>query len=167
MLEDTRSLVGGGARVFHGTSPKVKAQIPVDTARETFDAFQMPPSLSSPDGISLFEDVLTTEMCEKIISLFEASSKDHYVGNTIHEGHVVVDVTRKKTLEVDVSDVRTRSGDWASIDQQLIQVLTRVVGKYVHQPLYLRKLDVYEVAVLTRVWFLQVRTTVSWGELPA
>jgi len=51
---------------------------------------------------SRYEELLSAEECSHIIDLFEGSRDDHFPGNTIQDGRVVVDVGKKRTVEIDV-----------------------------------------------------------------
>ena len=53
-------------------------------------------------GRTRYEGLLSDEECSHIVELFERSSADHYDGNTIQGGQVVVDSQKKRTVELDV-----------------------------------------------------------------
>lgn len=117
-----------GQRVFHGAAPTIQDQIPQAATKDALAAFSQS---KGADGVEVYSHVLTDEMCDTIVALFEASKADHYPGNIIRDNRVVVDLTVKDTVEFDITE--TTSDEWGRIDQTLLQAMTMTVAKYEHK----------------------------------
>ena len=122
------SLTPPGARIYHGVDKlSLRALVPLSAAAAILKDYSEPPQL---DGVALFAKQLSEIACANIVELFEKSSNDHYEGNTLQAGEFVVDITKKRTTELDIRAVTSHRREWQAIDAQLAQLLVHVVGLY-------------------------------------
>ena len=120
------SLSPTAARIYHGVDKRtLRAMIPASASADTLDGRADPPE---PDGLALFEEQLSESACQRIVELFESSSDEHFAGNTIQGGVVVVDAAKKQTVELDVK--ASQQPEWDAVDDELAQVLVHVVAQY-------------------------------------
>eukprot|EP01048_Picozoa_sp_COSAG05_P006672 COSAG05_NODE_443_length_9791_cov_14.720388_9_plen_367_part_00 len=114
-------------RIPHGNSA-ARAQLPSSSPTlAALEAFSTPEDVD-PDGVSVFDGQLPVEACASIVALFENSRAEHYRGNTLEGNSLVVDVMKKKTTELEVS--QSPNPEWAAVDRLLLQALTHAVGLY-------------------------------------
>ena len=104
-----------GARVFHNIGGR-RAELP-----DHMEPSHVP---GAPDEtILVWDDALTEAQCTNIIEVFEDS--DHYVGNLVSNGKIVVDHKHKKASEFEVASGAVKDPRWAAIEMQLLSILIK------------------------------------------
>jgi len=109
-----------GARVFHN----------IGGAKPVFpDHMQASHVPGAPDEtILVWDDAMTEAQCADIIDVFEDS--EHYVGNLVSNGKIVVDHSHKKASEFEVGSGAARDARWAAIEMQLLSILIKTTIDY-------------------------------------
>ena len=109
-----------GGRVFHNIGGR-KAEFP-----DHMDPSHVP---GAPDEtILVWDGALTDAQCEHIIDVFEDS--DHYVGNLVSNGKIVVDHKHKKASEFEVASGAVKDPRWAAIEMQLLSILIKTTLQF-------------------------------------
>ena len=77
-------------------------------------------------GILVFDGMVSDELCDLIVELFGKSPQ--YQGNLIRDGQVIVDLSMKRTSEVEVHT--QPSPVWAGVEFSLSQAMAHAFSKY-------------------------------------
>ena len=85
-------------------------------------------SNSNPSYIECYDDALSKEECRILISLFERRKK--ISGYTRRNGERVVDIDRKKSIELDAPDIRDGSSLSSIVHQALVPCVKKYQEKY-------------------------------------
>ncbi|EKX36086.1 hypothetical protein GUITHDRAFT_117754 [Guillardia theta CCMP2712] len=117
-------------RVYHNVGKK-GATFPDHMSREHVAG-------TEDQTIQVWDGALSSHQCEKIIEMFERS--DHYEGNLISEGKIIVDHKVKKASEYEVSEGARKSSEWAEIEQMLLSVFVNHTILYEEKNPILRQL---------------------------
>ena len=136
-LEDSISR-SSGARIWHGKAPAIKAFQPEDPSAsamhdmwakmvEHYDEKGEHESLELSDGIEVYPNMLSKELCEYIIELFDRSD-ELYSGNVLRKGRAEVDDSVKSTKEIDIGN--SRFPIWHAVEWTLVQALTTAFSRY-------------------------------------
>lgn len=137
-LEDSISRASG-ARIWHGKLP-ILDQFKPDHPTEK-DMNRMWEKMTSyhkeelghsdtidfADGVEVYDDMLSAELCEYIIELFERSD-EKYHGNVLRQGRAEVDDSVKSTREIDIGN--SRFPIWHAVEWTLLQALTAAMARY-------------------------------------
>lgn len=134
--EDAKKVILGNYQIFRGVvSPKPS----VDFKRVYHNFNHLSPEFprnssdplikNQPDkSIQVWDGGLSYEQCSEIIELFEES--DHYDGNVMSDGKVIVNYDGKKAREYDVSNSAHSEEDWYEVDKLLLSVMYKYLFKY-------------------------------------
>ncbi len=88
----------------------------------------LPRKLKKDRAIQVWDDALTTDQCSRIVELFENSN--HYEGNILRNGELVIDFKGKKTTEFDITGSAPTDKHWAAVERLAVYTTRKYLLKY-------------------------------------
>jgi hypothetical protein len=127
-----------GARIWHGKTPAIQALQPQeptpadmhaawDKIVEHSKANGEEESIHFSDGVEVYHNMLSPDLCEYIIELFDRSD-EHFSGNVLRNGYAEVDDDVKSTKEIDIGNSRFEV--WHAVEWPLLQAMTAAFTRY-------------------------------------